>query len=56
MASRVVVVRPGEDPGSVVKADTTTLEVLGMKPEQLVTLEKGVHETVAYFKEYLDDR
>lgn len=48
--------RPGEDPGSVVKADTTTLEPLGIKPDQLVTLEKGVHETVAYFEEYLDDR
>ena len=47
--------RPGEDEHSVVKADTTTLEPLGIKPEQLVTLEQGVHETVAYFKEYLDD-
>lgn len=48
--------RPGEDPNSVVKADTSTLEPLGIKAEQLVTLEQGVHETVAYFKDYLHDR
>lgn len=51
--------RPGEDPNSIVKADPATLEPLGIKPEQLVTLEQGVHETVAYFKDYLegaDDR
>lgn len=47
--------RPGEDAHSIVKADTTTLEPLGIYPDQLVTLEKGVYETVAYFKEYLDD-
>lgn len=45
--------RPGEDPNSVVKANTDTLAVLGIDPENLTTLEDGVHKTVAYFWDYL---
>lgn len=46
--------RPGEDAGSVVKADTTTLGVLGLGTERLVPLDQGVADTVAYFRRYLE--
>jgi UDP-glucose 4-epimerase len=45
--------RPGEDANSVVKANADTLAVLGVQPDELVTLEKGVHRTVAYYWDYL---
>jgi UDP-glucose 4-epimerase len=48
--------RPGEDERAIVKADTSTLEVLGIKPDKLMPLEQGVAETVTYFMEYLSDR
>jgi UDP-glucose 4-epimerase len=46
--------RPGEDENSVVLADPSTLEILGIKQDQLTPLELGVIHTVAYFKEYLE--
>jgi len=45
--------RPGEDVGSVVLGDPTTLEVIGMAPSILVRLEDGVQDTVGYFGAYL---
>ena len=45
--------RPGEDVGSVVKGDPTTLEVIGMHPSVLVRLEDGIVDTVEHFSEYL---
>jgi UDP-glucose 4-epimerase len=45
--------RPGEDPNSVVKADTSTLLQLDLDAGDFTTLEAGVHETVRYFKDYL---
>jgi UDP-glucose 4-epimerase len=44
--------RPGETPGAVVVADTTTLDVLGVDPSSLVRLEDGLVPTVAYFQQY----
>ncbi|MCP9209653.1 NAD-dependent epimerase/dehydratase family protein [Streptomyces sp. NEAU-Y11] len=41
--------RPGEVPGAVVRADTTTLEPLGIDPEQFVALEQGIGQTVDWF-------
>lgn len=46
--------RPGEDPGSVVKGDPATLRKLGIKADELVQLPMGVNQTVAYFADYLD--
>lgn len=43
--------RPGEDEGSVVLGDPSTLDKLNLDP--LITLEDGVERTVAYFREYL---
>jgi UDP-glucose 4-epimerase len=45
--------RPGEDAGSVVLGDPSTLVPLGMDGSDFVTLEEGVKRTVAYFMEYL---
>ena len=47
--------RPGEDPGSVVKAEASTLEVLGYSAADLTPLHLGVERTVAYFKDYLSE-
>ena len=48
--------RPGEEPGSVVKADTSTLSVIGIDPAGFTLLTDGVFGTVEYFKQYLESR
>jgi len=45
--------RPGETERSIVRADATTLQQIGMSEDDLKSLDWGVRETVAYFKEYL---
>jgi nucleoside-diphosphate-sugar epimerase len=47
--------RPGEIPGAVVKADTSTLKLVDMDPKDLVGLPVGMQLTVDYFKEYLNE-
>jgi UDP-glucose 4-epimerase len=47
--------RPGENVGDVVTADTTTLRHVDMDPKQMVTLEEGMQMTVDYFREYLNE-
>jgi UDP-glucose 4-epimerase len=47
--------RPGENVGDVVKADTSTLELVDMDHTQLVSLEDGMQRTIDYFREYLKD-
>jgi UDP-glucose 4-epimerase len=42
--------RPGETPGVEVLADADTLNWLGIAADDLVRLEDGVHNTVAYYK------
>ncbi len=46
--------RPGEIPGSVVKANVDTIHQIGMSPLSLTELEWGMERTVKYFKAYLD--
>jgi len=46
--------RPGEDEGSVVIGDPSTLEPLDIGP--LLSLEAGIEDTVRYFAEYLNER
>lgn len=48
--------RPGEIPGSTVKADTSTLKLVDMDPDHLVPLEEGMQNTVSYFIQYLQKR
>ena len=43
--------RPGEIPGAVVKADTTTMSPLEIKTSDFISLEQGVHNTVLHFQE-----
>jgi UDP-glucose 4-epimerase len=43
--------RPGETPGAYVTADTTTLPAIGIDPAELIPLERGVLQTVAWFRE-----
>jgi len=43
--------RPGEIPGSVVCADTGTLGLVGMFPDELMPLVAGLRETVADFRQ-----
>lgn len=45
--------RPGENVGDVVKADPSTLALVDMSADDLVTLEDGMAKTVEYFREYL---
>lgn len=45
--------RPGEIPNAVVKADTSTLAAINMNPNNLVSLEEGMGNTIEYFKTYL---
>lgn len=46
--------RPGEVPGAVVRADTATLEPLGIDPGNFVPLVDGVRQTVDWYaKEWL---
>ena len=42
--------RPGEIPNSTVCADTETLSMVGMSPDDLVPLWQGMAKTVKYFK------
>ena len=46
--------RPGEVPDSVVKADTSTLNLLGLSAGTFVSLKDGIRETVAWFVENED--
>ena len=48
--------RPGEIPGAVVTADTSTLALVDMDPKTLVPLEEGMTKTIDYFKEYLSNQ
>jgi len=41
--------RPGETPNATVKADYSTLKLVGMKEESLTTLEQGMKETVEWY-------
>lgn len=41
--------RPGEIPGAQVTADTSTLPLVGMRAEELVPLEQGITEVVAWY-------
>lgn len=43
--------RPGEIPNAVVSADVKTLNLVGMSADSLKSLEQGMTETVAWFKE-----
>lgn len=43
--------RPGETPGASVTADTTTLPLVGIDPQSLVPLDKGIAEVVAWYAE-----
>jgi UDP-glucose 4-epimerase len=43
--------RPGETPNATVKADYSTLELVGMKEEALTPLEQGMKETVEWFEQ-----
>lgn len=48
--------RPGETPGTPVVADTSTLEFVGMAPEELVDTRAGLYSTVSWYaKEWLLD-
>ncbi|MGH3584744.1 MAG: NAD-dependent epimerase/dehydratase family protein, partial [Pseudonocardia sp.] len=42
--------RPGETPGAIVLGDPTTLDLLS--PQPLTTLEDGITETVAWYREH----
>ncbi len=46
--------RHGEPDNSVVLGDPDTLEVIGIKKEDFISLEAGLRDTAEYFKEYLD--
>lgn len=41
--------RPGEEPNASVTADISTLSYVGMNPDELVSIEKGLAETIEYF-------
>ena len=43
--------RPGEDPGDVVIADTKTLRFLGMSPAHFVPLSTGLRKTIDWFRD-----
>jgi len=42
--------RPGEIPNAEVSADTETLSLIGMNPNELVSLENGLLQTIGYFR------
>ena len=44
--------RPGEIPGSRVSADTSTLALVDMSPEQLIPFRTGIAQTVAWYAEH----
>ncbi len=41
--------RPGEIPGSVVKADTRTLQCLDYSVEQMIQMPEGLRKTVEWY-------
>jgi UDP-glucose 4-epimerase len=43
--------RPGEKVGTPVVADTDTLQLIGMSPDDLLPLEAGIKATMDYFRE-----
>ncbi|AFU00783.1 NAD-dependent epimerase/dehydratase family protein [Nocardia brasiliensis] len=43
--------RPGEEPGAVVRADPATLSVIGVDPESLLPLDDGMRRTIEWFIE-----
>lgn len=43
--------RPGEIPGAIVRADTSTLDLIGVNPDDLINIEDGLLETVNWFRE-----
>ena len=43
--------RPGEIPGAKVTADTSTLAQVNMNPDDLISLDDGLLETVSWFKD-----
>jgi len=53
---RHVPMRPGETPGTVVKADIDTLAVLGYSRADMTSIEEGIARTVAWFREELAAR
>lgn len=46
---RLLPMRPGETVGTPVTADTSTLELVGMSPDKLITLDRGLYETVLWY-------
>lgn len=46
-----IAMRLGEKEGTDVMADTSTLSLIGMDPEQLMPLNIGLRETIKYFKD-----
>jgi nucleoside-diphosphate-sugar epimerase len=44
--------RPGEEPGAHVVADVSTLALVGEDPSRFVPLDRGLFETVAWFREH----
>jgi hypothetical protein len=48
--------RPGETNGAVVKADASTLNLIGMDVSELVDIDSGIANSLAYFDKYLKDR
>jgi UDP-glucose 4-epimerase len=48
--------RPGETNGAVVKADATTLNLIGMDVSELTTIDDGIGNSLEYFSGYLRGR
>jgi UDP-glucose 4-epimerase len=48
--------RPGETNGAVVKADASTLNLIGMDVSELVTIDDGIKNSLAYFDKYLREK
>jgi UDP-glucose 4-epimerase len=48
-AHRYLPMRPGETPDTPVTADTSTLELVGMDPAELIPLDEGVELTVRWY-------
>jgi len=46
-----VPMRPGETPGAIVVADTSTLDLVGMSPAEMTPMREGMAKTVEYFRE-----
>jgi len=50
-----VKMRPGEIPGSVVKADTKTLQCVDYSAEQMIPLRTGIEKTVEWYRNHMED-